>query len=348
MANILHLPSSDIAEDSITKEIKVRTWWSLYMIDQWSSAGLDLNKQMQDDNHRLPIQETKFWSLKPEELIGHDNQPGLGLWGYMVILARIFGKIQDLHQQLSNGVLNEHHAEMITQELAREFETFEQGLPTDLHFTVHNLEQHAAVGLGQAFVALHLGYHHYATLLYFPFFDIQLSQTRSRALFASRCKHHATMFSDLLRTSHETPDCEAVYLIVAHMTVVSSAALLHTLLFGNHDEIFDARNRLCSNFEILLKLKPYWPGVDLMVSQKIRKADPMFRANPSQMDRLFTFQKVCMRSMDKTYTVDRWIVNFLLQHALPIDGETEAPATSDLAERGKFANDALSILRPEM
>lgn len=64
------------------------------------------------------------------------------------------------------------------------------------------------------------------------------------------------------------------------------------------------------------------------------------------MDRLFTFQKVCMRSMDKTYTVDRWIVKFLLQHALPIDGETETPATSDLAERGKFANDALSILRP--
>jgi hypothetical protein len=53
-----------------------------------------------------------------------------------------------------------------------------------------------------------------------------------------------------------------------------------------------------------------------------------------------------MRSMDKTYTVDRWIVNFLLQHALPIDGEPEVPATSDLAERGKFANDALSILRP--
>jgi hypothetical protein len=266
MANILHLPSSDASEDAITQEIKVRTWWSLYMIDQWSSAGLDLNKQMHDDHHRLPILETVFWSLKPGQAIGQNGQPSLGLWGYMVILARIFGKIQDLHQRLSNGVLDEHHAELITQELAQEFEVFEQGLPSDLHFTAHNLKQHARVGLGQAFVALHLGYHHYATLLYFPFFDIQLSQTPSRALFMSRCKHHATTFSDLLRNSHETPDCEAVYLIVAHMTVVSSAALLHTLLFGAQDEIFDARNRLCSNFEILLKLKPYWPGVDLMVS----------------------------------------------------------------------------------
>jgi hypothetical protein len=50
--------------------------------------------------------------------------------------------------------------------------------------------------------------------------------------------------------------------------------------------------------------------------------------------------------MGKTYTVDRWIVNFLLQHALPIDGEPDIPATPNLAERGKVANDALSILRP--
>lgn len=64
------------------------------------------------------------------------------------------------------------------------------------------------------------------------------------------------------------------------------------------------------------------------------------------MERLFTFQNVCMRSMDRTYTVDRWTVKFLLQHALPIGGEMDAPTTSDLAERGKFASDALSMLRP--
>lgn len=50
--------------------------------------------------------------------------------------------------------------------------------------------------------------------------------------------------------------------------------------------------------------------------------------------------------MDKTYAVDRWIVKFLLQHALPIDDEMAAPTPSDLEERGKVANDALSMLRP--
>lgn len=55
-----------------------------------------------------------------------------------------------------------------------------------------------------------------------------------------------------------------------------------------------------------------------------------------------------MRTMDKTYTVDRWIVKFLLQHALPMQGEVGQLATVELKERRKFASDALSMLRPEI
>jgi hypothetical protein len=51
--------------------------------------------------------------------------------------------------------------------------------------------------------------------------------------------------------------------------------------------------------------------------------------------------------MDRIYTVDKWIVKFLLQHALPIEGNLGPPATSRLAERDKFASDALSMLRPK-
>ena len=94
-------------------------------------------------------------------------------------------------------------------------------------------------------------WHFIWAIITMPLYCISLSSTHS-----------------FLRLAVGTPDCEAVYLNVAHMTVVSSAALLHTLLFGDHDEIIDARNRLYSNFEILLKLKPYWPGVDLMVCFK--------------------------------------------------------------------------------
>jgi len=53
-----------------------------------------------------------------------------------------------------------------------------------------------------------------------------------------------------------------------------------------------------------------------------------------------------MRSTDQVYVVDKWIVKFLLQHALPIEKNRRPPATDYLAERDKFAEDALSILRP--
>lgn len=197
------------------------------------------------------------------------------LWGHMIDLAQIFGPVKDFHEQLATGSLGEHETESITRVLKEEFDVFtRKKLPLEHHYFPSTLKRQAAAGLGGIFVALHLGYHHYATLLYFPYLDTQLAHIPGRASYVTRCKEHAASFSDLLRTSHETPSCEAVYLIVAHMTVVSSSVLLHTLLFGEADELSDARRRLYSNFEILLKLKQYWPGADLMVRLRTAHSKP--------------------------------------------------------------------------
>ncbi|KAJ5281200.1 hypothetical protein N7478_006572 [Penicillium angulare] len=273
------------------------------------------------------MHEAQFWRLKKGETVDARSISRPSLWGHMIRLAQVFGPIQDFHEALADGAMEEHDIEPVTQGLVQRFEDFDRQLPLDQHFSPRTLKEHISAGLGSIFVALHLGYHHYSTLLYFPYLDTQLSQIPGRSTYVARCKRHAAFFSDLLRTSHNTPHCEAVYLIVTHMTVVSSSVLLHTLLFGEDDELSDARERLYSNFEVLLKLKQYWPGAESMV------------------DRLFTFQKVCMRSMDRTYAVDRWIIKFLLQHALPIDDEMY-DTNPDLAERRKVANDALSMLHP--
>jgi hypothetical protein len=235
------------------------------MIDQWSSAGLGVPKQLTDDDcNPLPMLELKFWEPTPD-FSPSDPTEKPGLWGYMIMLAKIFGRIQNLHQRLANETLSEQEAEYITKGLSSNLECFMEVLPAEHHFSLTNLRLHAAQGLGRAFVALHLGYHHYATLLYFPYLDHQLKEISNQALYASRCKYHAAAFSDLLKLSHEEEECEAVYVIVAHMTVVSSAALLHTLLFGEHPELPDTRSRLSDNFAILLKLKEYWPAVEMMV-----------------------------------------------------------------------------------
>jgi hypothetical protein len=268
MAQILRLPEADPGDDSIMREVKLRTYWSLYMIDQWSSAGLDMPRQIPDTNrHSLPMPEMEFWNMisgnkVPREL-AHDRQPGL--WGYMVILARIFGKIQELHRQLANNHLSDAEAEEYTRQVALLLQEFSQSLPPNMKLTRDNLDRHAKGGLGSTFVALHLGYHHYSTLLYFHYLDSTHNEVSNQALFAARCKFHAAAFSELLSLSNEVPGCEAVYFIVAHMTVISSSALLHTLLFGEPDEMPGTRERLSSNFQVLLKLKQYWPYVNSMV-----------------------------------------------------------------------------------
>lgn len=236
------------------------------MIDQWSSAGSGVPKQLTDDDcNPLPMPELEFWKQNPT-VSPSDMTQKPGLWGYMIMLAKIFGRIQNLHQRLANETLSGQEAEYITKGLTSSLENFMEILPAEHHFSLTNLRAHAAQGLGRAFVALHLGYHHYATLLYFPYLDHQLKEISNQALYAGRCKYHAAAFSDLLKLSHEEEECEAVYVIVAHMTVVSSAALLHTLLFGEHIELPETRSRLSDNFAILLKLKEYWPAVEMMVS----------------------------------------------------------------------------------
>ncbi|KAL0262016.1 hypothetical protein SLS55_003451 [Diplodia seriata] len=338
MAQILSLPEASAVDTAIDQEVKRRVYWTLYMVDRWNSAGLGLTRQLPDAlKYPMPVHELEFHqphfryhaSLKP------------GLWAYFINLASIFGEIQDLHRRHVSGELEDAQFEEQAQGLAARLEQFAEGLPTELRLNVDNLRWHADQGIGRTFVALHLGFHHYSTLIHFQYLDIQLPRTPKQRLFASRCKHHANTYSDLLKLSTEIPNCDAVYNIVGHMTVVSSSVLLHILFFGEEDELPMTRQRLEQNFQVLIKLRSYWPSVHKM------------------MDRLFTFQKACMWTADpNTHKIDKWMLKFLLQHAIAIEDKVEnsaAPIPSISAvisvvseissERGRYATNALSMLR---
>lgn len=267
MARLLHLDVEVLADDEVERETKRRVYWTLYMIDRWSAAGLGLHRQFENENGSpdLPMNEILFHNLHP----GANDRTQLsqrpGLWGYMVTLVEIFGHIQDLNQHLAREDLEEDYIESSVYNLAERLGKYENELPPNITSTFENLATHTQQGVGSTFVALHLGYHHYATLLYFQYLDTQRTASQNGVLYANRCKRHAAAFSDLLRTSHELEGCAAVYNIVGHMTVVSSSVLLHTLLFGDDNELPSARQRLNSNFELLIKLRDYWPSVRLMV-----------------------------------------------------------------------------------
>lgn len=343
-AHILDLSKHNPEDGAVTRETRSRTWWSLYMLDRWSAAGLGLPRQLgeRQESQQLPLDEYAFHNMAVDQEIW-DSTASPGLWAYMILLAELFGPIQDLNRLVATQTASEQYALSTVEQLWSTLQDWQSGLPDNIRLNSESLSYHKARGQGRTFVALHLGYYHYAILLFFQFLD-QSNSSVAVTQYAELCRQHASGFSDLLRTSYEIGECEAMYNIVGHMAVVSSSVLIHTLLFGNDDQLEPAKARLESNFTILMKLKAWWPRVGQIA------------------DRLFHFQRACLRSVDNhTHKVDRWMVKFLLEHAALLgnkddDARCESTSPQDLAlagdsrhsqlsQRGQVTRQALSGLR---
>ncbi|GAB7358784.1 hypothetical protein MBLNU230_g4010t1 [Neophaeotheca triangularis] len=344
MAHILGLPNCRPEDNAVESELKIRIWWSLYMIDRWSAAGLGLPRQMHDRDNTmtLSMDEYDFHNMAIDQPILHIPRK-LGLWAHMVTLVEVFGPIQDLNRELAFQDVDDLYIASTVSKYSIRLEDWQHRLPADAQLNIDTLAYHKSRGHGRTLVALHLGYYHYATLLYFQYLDATARASCEHGeIYALRCREHASAYSDLLRTSYEFGECEAMYNIVGHMTVVSSSVLIHTLLFGSDSELGLAKARLESNFKILMRLKSWWPSVEQMIG------------------RLIMFQNACLRSADNTHThkVDRWMVKYLLEHAILLGDKSEmelmdTPSPTSLAggslgllsERGRFTSSALSGLR---
>ena len=274
MAQLLKLANENPTDSALLCEIKRRVWWSLYMIDRWASAGLGLSRQFHSEGlaPRLPMDEVAFREMTDSDQNNTCTyQPGI--WAHMLTLVKIFGHIQDLNKELVDKDWNEEYIESSVLMLAQQLTEFDRELPPAMVYTPDNLAFQVQHGVGRTFVALHLGYHHYATLLYYQYLDQYRPDTPNRRMYVQRCKYHATSFCELLRSA-EAQGTEAFHNVLGHMTVVSSSVLLHTLLLGEDEELPISRERLESNFRFLVKLKGFWPSVDLMVSFVIQFAGP--------------------------------------------------------------------------
>ncbi|KAK7705223.1 hypothetical protein SLS64_008059 [Diaporthe eres] len=213
----------------------------------------------------LPMDETMFESLAPDETkLNSPWQPGI--WAHKISLARLFGPIQDLNHRSVYGNVTAEELESSVASLSKLLEDWESMIPHDVIMNAENLERHIQAGHGGAFVALHLGYHHYATLLYFRFLEPAASSSPFAALYRTKCKFHASSYSELVKLARQKENCEVIYPTVGHMAVVSSSVLLHTLLFSEDENLQDARDALNANFEAILELRRYWPNTAPMVS----------------------------------------------------------------------------------
>lgn len=265
MAEILGLNASISNASPIMQETHRRIWWTLYMADRWCFSGLGLTRQINDSDPSpdLPMDEKVFRALSCDSTSSNTTWTP-GLWAHMSTLVRLFGPIQDLNRRCASGNSEPDEVNGLVRSISRRLDSWQASLPVDTQLNIKNLDAQEATGTGGPFVALHLGYHHYATLLYFRFLEEKSDAAGEN--YVARCKHHASSFSQLLGHARRRTSCEAVYHTVAHMAVVSSSVLLHTLLFGDEDELYEAREALKANFEALIELKQYWPTTVTMVS----------------------------------------------------------------------------------
>ncbi|KAH6643511.1 NADH dehydrogenase [Boeremia exigua] len=287
-------------EDSlILQEIKLRTWWSLVIADNWCPPGLGIPRTIRADLTKLlPMDELAFQRLGTSDQ-ARDGGRSTGIWAYQATLASTFALIQDTNYILVANKID-HLAVGQIELVAQRLLDWHGSLPDNMVMSNSNLDTYRKIGHGGTFIALHFGYHYYSTVLYFQFLNPSHQEIKEAGTYASRAKHHALAFSRLLHTARTCGDCHVVYLTVAQLTIVSSSVLLHSLLFGNDPEIEEARAQLTMNFEALEELAMYWPCVQRM------------------KERLFVFQNQCLHeSAGDAFALNRWTIRFLLEHALP-------------------------------
>ncbi|KAH7000686.1 fungal-specific transcription factor domain-containing protein [Ilyonectria destructans] len=295
LALLMDLPRRPAANE-IERQVNLRVWWSLYMIDIWSSTGLRLSRELTFPNDiDLPAEEGAFLCLT------HSSEPvsaPSGIWAEMATLACLWAKIQDLNMASVNDGLHSHKLREAVDDLSSQLKQWKSSIPDFLVESLSNLDHYASLGLGSAFAALHLGYHYYSQVLFYQFLagNDQSSSVPAEE-YAKRCKEHAKGFCDLLYLSEDTRDSECIYVMVGHMLTITSTVYLHMLLFSStDDEIPYARRRLEKNFETLTKLQRYWVMLD------------------KTLNRLQVFHNACTQSIEQTFRMDRWMLKFILEY----------------------------------
>jgi hypothetical protein len=310
MAQILHLDEVEADDPLLVRETKRRVWWSLYMVDRWSSGNLGIPRLIRyHDAHAsmpMPGSEADFQMIGVSPKGPRTTYHKATFWAEMIRLARIFGGIQDLNRRLvSEAILPEDELRSSVSHLAGQLQQWHDALPQYMIFNEQNLDGFLAAGLDGPFLALHLGYNHYATILCFQFLDETQPPTETRKSFSSMCAFHARCQSRVIELTSGSRNCLPLYNAVGHMVVVSSSVLLHNLLFGELEDIPRTRNSLETNFKALILLKRYWPNIDTMIG------------------RLQLFQDACKLSSHNAFQMDKWMLKFLLQYSISLEEKTD-------------------------
>lgn len=322
MANLLGL-SKRTGATALEQELNIRSessflvifkllielvWWTLCMVDVWSSKSVRLPRQMSHfSDLPLPIDEYTFlqWRRGAHDNTEVSTDRSSSLIAQMILLNRILMEINDTITETVTAGTVTLVLDKTVQDLSLKLDNWYNALPKYMHDTPQNLERYASQGLGRIFVAVYLGYYHYGQLLFYQFLHDDQHSTGGDH-YANKCKAHAAGLCLLVYAAQETPGCEVRYNMVGHILLIASTVQIHTLLFGTDEaEIAVARSRVVRNFQILTDMQRWWAWLDMCFV------------------RLHIFHDMCRRSMATSFRMDEWMMKFLSEFSKPIEEKTE-------------------------
>lgn len=288
------------------------------MLDNWASAGARIPRQLTvAPSLPVPMEERAFENLRHEEpafaMMLPSDRAGLhqyGLWAQMIPLTEVIAPINEIHELTVQNSLTDVQLFDRVDQISYKLDSWKRHLPRALHFTPEACKSYAATGHGRILAALHTGFHHFSQLLYYQFLERSISNTAGNdpriGEYAGRCRQHAAELSNLLWVAKQTPGCECSWPMIGHLLAISSSVHLHSLLFDDKEStISNAKQMLKQNFEMMIYLRRYWPIIDL------------------SMSRLQTFHQACQRSMDTTFKMDHWMLQFLQRYTKSV-GDRDA------------------------
>lgn len=329
MANLLGL-SKRTGETALEQELNIRSessllviikilielvWWTLCMVDVWSSKSVRLPRQMSHfSDLPLPIDEYTFlqWRRGARNNTEISSDRSSSLIAQMILLNRILMEINDAITETVTAGTVTLVLDKTVQDLSQKLDDWYNALPEYMHNTQENLERYASQGLGRIFVAVYLGYYHYGQLLFYQFLHHDQHSLGGNR-YANMCKTHAANLCLIVYAAQETPGCEVRYNMVGHILVIASTVQIHTLLFGTDEaEIAVARSRVVRNFQILTEMQRWWAWLDLCFV------------------RLHIFHDMCRKTMATSFRMDEWMMKFLSEFSKPIEEKAEESAQAAL------------------
>ncbi|MCJ1478259.1 hypothetical protein MMC13_006936 [Lambiella insularis] len=271
------------------REIRRRTMWACFLMDRFNSSGTERPPFANEENVqvRLPIRESYFQMEVPgptENLDGNvpspvppngdqlsDPKENMGVAAYLIRIIALWGRV--IKYNNLGGSQNDPHPlwDERSQFAALKAQTnqFRKSLPESLHFSIDNLQAHAAEKLANQFLFLHVSYNQ--VVLFLHKFAIPASpegripKDMPHDFVDDAAKTALEAASQISSLLNETSDYLVAAPFAGYCAFVSSTVHVWGIFSKNPQLEASSKRNLAHNVKYLGKMKKYWGMFHYMI-----------------------------------------------------------------------------------